>query len=203
MKNILILVNLIGYVNATTILQDTVDALLNETMVLKKQIKSLNTRVGTLEIQHKDKIEILNTRSLLLKNQYKDNKKLKNIMIFTWYANVREYPSKESKIIGVYNIGAIYSIDMGYKNKYWYKLDNGYYVSKNVAKLINKDNLLKAYTISESSNIRISPIDRDKSLKFKVPQNTLIYVYPLKVANVWYVTKDQEFIYDKAVRVEP
>ena len=187
MKNILVLIGLGCLLNGTTLLQDTVSSLVDETKLLRIEVQVL-----------KDKIKILNSNKLETLNVEK--LEFGNVMIFVWHANVRKEPIKESLIMGVYDIGSLHSVDTAYINNNWFKLSNGYYLSKKVAQIINKDSYKEVITLDSKNNLRRFPVAKKEYLKSVLQRNTLLLVYPKKVADIWYVTQDHEFIYDKLVK---
>ena len=197
MKNLLVLIGLGCLLNGSTILQDTVSALVDETVSLRIEVQVLKDKI---KILNSDNLETLNVE-VNNTNAY-DSKKLEfgDVMIFVWHANVRQAPIKESLIMGVYDIGSIHSIDSTYINDKWFKLSNGYYLSKKVAQIIDKDLYKEVITVEHKNNLRILPNAKQEFLKTALQKDTILYVYPKKVADVWYVTQDHEFIYDKLVK---
>lgn len=123
-----------------------------------------------------------------------------DVMIFVWHANIRKTPSKESSIMGIYDIGSLHSVEITYVNDNWFKLSNGYYLSKKVAQTIDKNLYTEVITIDNKNNLRNFPVAKKEYLKSVLQKNTILFVYPKKVADIWYVTQEHEFIYDKLVK---
>ena len=215
MKNLLVLISLGCLLNGATLLQDTVSALVDETASLRIEVKTLKDKI---KILNSDNLETLNVDSNITAEQLtlviKDSvvkvnktntyniKKLEfaDVMIFVWHANVRKAPVKESLIMGVYDIGSLHSVDTAYTNDNWFKLSNGYYLSKKVAQPIDKDLFNEVITLDTKNNLRRFPVAKKEYLKSVLQRNTVLLVYPKKVADIWYVTQDHEFIYDKLVK---
>lgn len=216
MKNLLVLASLGCLLNGATLLQDTVSALVDETASLKKEVKILKDKIkilksnnlGALNVESNITAEHFTLAikdSVLEVNQANtyDSKKLEfdDVMIFVWHANVRRTPSKESLIMGVYDIGSLHNVDTAYINDNWFKLSNGYYLSKKVAQTIDKDLYKEVITLDTKNNLRIFPVAKKEYLKSVLQRNTVLLVYPKKVADIWYVTQNHEFIYDGLVKV--
>jgi hypothetical protein len=229
MKNLIVLICLGCLLNGATLLQDTVNALIDETVSLRTEVKVLKDKIKTLESSNLDGKDSLNDETVFTKNlnikstitmehltpliknniaevnstNIGDSKKLEfgDVMIFAWHANIRKGPSKQSSIMDVYDIGSLHSVDITYMNNNWFKLSNGYYLSKRLAQTIDKNSYNKVITLDRKNNLRIFPIAKKEFFKTSLQRNTILYVYPKKVADVWYVTQEHAFIYAGLVKV--
>ena len=114
-------------------------------------------------------------------------------VIKTWYANVREKPSLNSKIVVYHKIGTI--VKFNYFNDKWVKLSNKYFISRKVIKPIENSNIT-IKTVNKAT-VRDIPYFKGKVVS-QIDKNTNLKAIVL-LDNGWYLLNNGNFIYSSNV----
>ena len=179
----------------------------NKYNTLEYNYNSLKIRVNNLESKKSNShitkvikpIKKL-TLNMMQKKRVINTQKGDFVVTYVWKANIRHSAKMESRIIRHIDIATILDIDSNFNNKWWYKLTDGGYISKNVTRTLNNTQLKEMIVKVPQANIRTYPTLKESTVKEIVYKNDTILIYPKLIADGWFLTNDLDFIYPLSIR---
>ena len=206
MKTILVSL-LISMSLFANISNETISALIDDVEFLKIKILQLNKKIETNKKEsllfNNKEIQASKSNQIVISKKVKklktNSKTYFDVIVFSWWLNIREYPSNHSMITDSLTIGTIIEVDGSFVDSEWYKLRNGNYISKNFVRVVSDDITILKIAKCEKTNLRTHPsLDEEYIFKTLV-KDEQFNIYPFLFNTKWSITEDGYFIFRNCV----